>query len=272
MGAAVGAALQSAGQAVLWASDGRSPATAQRAKQLGFTDVGSVDELASRCDLLLSLVPPHAAVELAHSLAGFTGIYVDANAISPATAETVGGFFERYVDGGVIGPPPRNPGTTRLYLSGIESDLVADLFADTALEPIVVSDDPTAASAVKVAYAAWTKGTAALLLAIRGFARTEGIERALLREWELSMPHLAGQSDGAAHSAVTKGWRWVGEMNEIADAFAESGLPDGFHRAAAEIYQRSPRGTTDDQSDLERVLAALQTAARGARLSRRSSL
>ncbi len=258
MGAAVGAALQSAGQAVLWASGGRSTATRKRAKQLGLADVGSVDQLASRCDLLLSLVPPHAALELAHSLAGFGGIYVDANAISPATAGTIGGFVERYVDGGIIGPPPRKPGTTRLYLSGTEARLVADLFADTALEAIVVSDDPTAASAVKVAYAAWTKGTAALLLAIRAFARTEGIEHALLHEWERSLPHLAGQSEQAARSAATKGWRWVGEMNEIAGAFAESGLPDGFHRAAAEIYQRSPQGRPEDKSHLEHVLAALQ--------------
>jgi len=89
-----------------------------------------------------------------------------------------------------------------------------------------------------MAYAAWTKGTAALLLAIRALARVEGVEDALLAEWERSQPDLPGGSEAAARSAVAKGWRWVGEMEEIADTFAAAGLPDGFHRAAAEIYRR----------------------------------
>ena len=106
------------------------------------------------------------------------------------------------------------------------------------MEAIVVSDDAGAASAVKMAYAAWTKGSAALLLAVRELARTRGVEEALLAEWARSLRELEGRSAAAARSAAAKGWRWIGEMEEIADTFAASDLPDGFHRAAAEVYER----------------------------------
>ena len=256
MGAAVGAALRAGGHDVSWASVGRSEATRARAQEAGFEDAGTVEALAAGCDVIVSLCPPHAAVEVARPLASFDGIYVDANAISPATARAVAVLVRRYVDGGVVGPPPRSPGTTRLYLSGAEAVPVAGLFAGTTVEPVVVSADPTAASAVKMAYAAWSKGTAALLLAIRALARAEGVEVALLAEWERSLPELLERSETAARSAAAKGWRWVGEMNEIADTFASAGLPEGFHRAAAELYGRVPRADVDG-SELERVLAAL---------------
>ena len=110
MGAAVGAALRSGGHTVLWASDGRSAATAGRAKEAGLEDVGTVEELGRRSDVILSLCPPHAAVDVARSLPAFAGIYVDANAISPATARTLATLVGRYVDGGVIGSPPRERG------------------------------------------------------------------------------------------------------------------------------------------------------------------
>ena len=132
-------------------------------------------------------------VGVAHSLPrSFTGIYVDANAVSPATARTIASAVDRYVDGGIIGPPPRKPGTTRLYLSGAEAPIVADLFAGTNVDTRVVSEDAGAASAVKMAFAAWTKGTAALLLGIRAVARAEGVDETLLDEWEISLPQHVG--------------------------------------------------------------------------------
>jgi 3-hydroxyisobutyrate dehydrogenase-like beta-hydroxyacid dehydrogenase len=237
MGAAVGAALRSRGEVVLWASAGRSPETAARAAAAGLQDAGTVDQLARRSDVIISLCPPHAALDVAGLVPGFAGLYVDANAVSPEKARTIAARVQRYVDGGVIGPPPREPGTTRLYLSGGEARTIAALFAGSTLEAIVVSDDAGAASAVKMAYAAWTKGSAALLLAIRELAQARGVEDALSAEWARSLPELEGRSAAAARSAAAKGWRWIGEMHEIADTFAASDLPDGFHRAAAEVYE-----------------------------------
>ena len=260
MGAAVGAVLRSRGEVVLWASSGRSDATTERARQAGIEDVVTIDELARRSDVIVSLCPPHAAIDTARLVHRFNGIYVDANAVSPATARTIADLVSHYVDGGIIGGPPREPGTTRLYLSGANAESVAALFADTALEAIVVSTEPDAASALKMAYAAWTKGTAALLLAVRALARAEGIEQNLLAEWQSSMPQLLDQSLTAARSALGKGWRWVGEMHEIAETFAAAGLPDGFHQAAGEIYRRAPRTPGDADDGLELVLSGLLTS------------
>jgi 3-hydroxyisobutyrate dehydrogenase-like beta-hydroxyacid dehydrogenase len=250
MGAAVGQCLTGRGLPVLWASEGRSAETADRAKAAGLTDAGSARELAAQASVILSVCPPHAAVDVAWAVHGFTGVYVDANAVAPGTARQIAELIAagggRYVDGGIIGSPPTAPGAARLYLSGSGPDAPAvqavhDLFAGTPLEPRVVTGPATAASAVKMAYAAWTKGSSALLLGARALARAEGVEEALLAEWALSQPRLADQLDRAARAAVTKGWRWVGEMEEIALTMADAGLPDGFHQAAAEIYRRSPR-------------------------------
>jgi 3-hydroxyisobutyrate dehydrogenase-like beta-hydroxyacid dehydrogenase len=232
MGAAVGAVLRGQGTRVVWASEDRSEETRARAEAADLEDVGSVAEVA-RSDVVFSICPPHAAVEVARSLEGFGGVYVDANAVSPATAARVAEVVGELVDGGIVGAPPSEPGTTRLYLSGAQAESIAELFRGSALDARVVSN----ASAVKMAYAAWTKGTAAMLLAIRELARREGVEEALLEEWDLSQPELRARYERALRSAEVKGWRWVGEMEEIAASFEADGLPGGFHRAAAEVYR-----------------------------------
>jgi Domain of unknown function (DUF1932)/NADP oxidoreductase coenzyme F420-dependent len=226
MGASVGRVLQANGHEVLWASAGRSDATRERARQ--FRDVTDVAAVAQQAEVILSICPPHAALDVAGDLRGFGGIYVDANAISPMRAREVAALQPRFVDGGIVGGPPDEPGTT-LYLSGDEAPAIADLFKGSKLEPRVVVD----ASAVKMAYAAWTKGTAALLLAIRDVARQLDVED----EWRLATPELADRLAAAERSAAAKGWRWIGEMEEIADTFAAAGQPEGFHRAAAEVYR-----------------------------------
>jgi hypothetical protein len=227
MGSAIGAALQAAGHEVLWASEGRSEATRVRAQ--GFTDAGTVAEIVARSEVVFSVVPPHAALGLAESLPPFGGVFVDGNAVSPATAIRVGAMVERFVDGGIVGGPP----APCLYLSGAEAEHVAALFAGSPVETQIVAN----ASALKCAYAAWTKGSGALLLAVREFAQAEGIWESLAEEWSRSQPQLAARLAAAERSAAAKGWRWVGEMEEIAAAFAADGLPPGFHEAAAAIFR-----------------------------------
>ena len=188
-------------------------------------------------------------------------MFVNANAISPATSRAVARMIEAagasYVDGGIIGPPPVSAGSTRLYLSGRRAGEIQDLFAGTRVDARIVDDSAGAASAVKMAYAAWTKGTAALLLAARALASAEGVQDALLAEWALSQPDLAQRTLGAARSAALKGWRWVAEMEEIADSMAAAGLPRGFHQSAAEIFRRQPRAASADEVTVEAVLTAL---------------
>jgi len=239
MGSAVAEALRGHGETVLWASAGRSSATAERAQAAGLEDGGDVEDVSRRCEILLSICPPHAALDVARAASGFAGIYVDANAIAPDTARTVATMQPRFVDGGIVGPPPNRPGTTRLYLSGGEAERVAELFAGTNVDAKVIAGEPGAASALKAAYAGWTKGSAALLLTVRELARAEGVEDALLEEWRLSLPELEERLPGAERSARRKGWRWIGEMEEIAHSMAAQDLPAGFHEAAAEVFRRT---------------------------------
>ncbi|HEY3961863.1 MAG TPA: DUF1932 domain-containing protein [Gaiellaceae bacterium] len=228
MGSAVGDALVANGHDVIWASGGRSEATRERAR--GFRDVATLDVLFEESAVVLSIVPPHAALDVARDASDFAGIYVDANAISPHHAQEIAELHPRFVDGGIIGSPPREAGTTRLYLSGELAPEVAALFDGTVLEARLVSD----ASALKMAFAAWSKGSAAMLLAIEGVAKEYGVWDALAAEWG---DELLGRLEQAHQSAEEKGWRWAGEMEEIADTFAAAGQPPGFHRAAAEVYR-----------------------------------
>jgi 3-hydroxyisobutyrate dehydrogenase-like beta-hydroxyacid dehydrogenase len=270
MGAAVGGSLIPLGHEVLWDPAGRSRATTGRALAAGLTGV-SFDRLIARSSVIFSICPPHAALDVARQVAdaGYTGCYVDANAISVATAEQVSavvtGAGATYVDGGIVGAPPEVAGHTRLYLSGPHANQVRPLFSRSRLDARIADGPPYAASAVKMAYAAWTKGSSALLLAARALARAGGVERTLLTEWSLSQPNLTAQSERSATAAAAKGWRWVGEMEEIAASMNAAGLPDGFHEAAAEIYNRAaqadlPAGrktATATKETLDTILSAL---------------
>ncbi|MGZ8752471.1 MAG: DUF1932 domain-containing protein [Acidimicrobiia bacterium] len=243
MGAAVGATLVADGAEVVWASTGRSDATRARADGAGLVDAVSIAGVTARADVVLSVCPPEAAGDVAKAVAatGFAGTYVDANAVSPATAHEVAMTVARagatFVDGGIIGPPPHPSGTTRLYLSGPGSRSVAELFSATALDARVVDDRIGSASALKMTYAAYTKGLAALLLALRETAGVHGVEPQLVAEWQISQPGLLAAVDAAAANATPKAWRWVAEMKEIAATFAAAGQPAGFHLAAADVYR-----------------------------------
>ena len=142
---------------------------------------------------------------------GFGGLYLDANAVSPGTAGVIQEVVERggarFVDGDLIGGPARAGSGTRLYLSGPDAAEVAGLFQGSdRVAAVALEGGAAAASALKMCYAAWTKGTQALLLAIRTVARAEGVEAALLAEWSRTQPDLPGRCDFAVAS-VPKAWR-----------------------------------------------------------------
>jgi 3-hydroxyisobutyrate dehydrogenase-like beta-hydroxyacid dehydrogenase len=247
MGASVGAAGRAGGHRVLWASESRGGDTRGRAAAAGLEDAGTLAALVAASDVVLSVCPPHAALDVAGAVAAerFGGLYVDGNAVAPATARAIARIVQAggatYVDGGLIGPPPDKAGTTRLYLSGPDAERARVLFAGGPLEAIVLPGHLMGASAIKMAYAAWTKGSQALLMAVRALATAEGVDEALLAEWSRSQPELAKRSENAARGTARKAWRWVGEMDEIAATFAGARLPDGFHRGAGEMYRRMAR-------------------------------
>ena len=263
MGASVGAAARSAGAEVFWASEGRSHVTRERAEAADLRDARDLPALLDRSEVVLSVCPPHCAMDLAAEVAerGFGGLYVDANAVAPHTSREIGQMIVEaggsYVDGGIIGPPARERGSTRLYLSGPRAAEVSALFEGSVLDAPVLDASVGPASALKMAYAAWTKGGDALLLAVRSYAAAEQVEDALVREWGLSQAGLAGRSERAGESAG-RAWRFEGEMHQIGHAFGDAGLPEGFHRAAASVYRRL-RGykNRDAVPPLAEILAAL---------------
>jgi hypothetical protein len=268
MGSTIGAAAATSGVRVIWASHDRSQDTKDRARRAGLVDVTHLADAVRQADVILSVCPPHAALDLALRVAeqNFKGLYVDANAISRATAEEIGRIVTKagasFVDGGIIGSPVKQAGTTRLYLSGSRAPEIAELFSASMLSAKAIGPDPGAASALKVVYAAWTKCTDGLVLAIRALAAIEGVDEALGEEWSISQPDLARKSARAAAVAAPKAWRYVGEMKEIADSFAAAGLTPGFHEAAADIWQRlAPfKDRTDPPPTLKEVIDALRAS------------
>ena len=257
MGVTVAAACSGT---VLWASEGRSTETCERAASAGLTDAGDLASLAAAADAVISVCPPHGAEALATAVAdaGFGGCFIDANAVSPSTARRIAGHFENFVDGSLIGPPARESGTTRLYLAGPGAARVAARFAGSLLDARVLDGGGIgAASALKMAYASWTKGTNALLVAVAALAAAEGVSDELTAEWGLSQSGLSQRLTYTAIRSAPKAWRWVGEMDEIADTFAAAGLPDGFHRAASEVFARLGEFKNVRSASVEQMLEAL---------------
>lgn len=257
MGSTIGATC--AGD-TYWVSLGRSEASRSRAETAGLRDVGSLDQLVAICDTIVSVCPPDRAMAVAHSVAtaGFAGVYVDANAVSPTTTKEIGALFDRYVDGGIIGPPAESAGSTRLYLSGDEAGVVAGRWTGSVLDVRPIDGGIGAASAVKMLYAGWTKGTSALLLALNAAADAHGVTDALHAEWATSIPDLPDRSRRTAPGAALKAWRFEGEMREIADTLAAADLPSGFHESAADIYRRLAEfKDADPPPELGAVIEAL---------------
>ena len=244
MGSTIAASAKAAVPRVVWTSAGRSSASAWRAAAAGLEDAVTVTNLVRDSDVIVSVCPPHAAESVAEEVAalGFRGLYADANAISPSRARAIAGIIQRaggqFVDGGIVGGPVQRAGTTRLYLSGDGAGQVAACFEGGPLQAIVIGGGIGSASALKMVYAAQTKGTTALLSAILAVARHEGVEQELFQEWSMSQPWLGERALRQLEGAADRAWRWVGEMEEIAATFEEAGLPGGFHLAAADVYRR----------------------------------
>jgi 3-hydroxyisobutyrate dehydrogenase-like beta-hydroxyacid dehydrogenase len=260
MGASVAASLLAGSHEVAWCSAERSEHSRARAVEL--QEFSQLDDLVAWAEVLISVCPPAYALQQAQAVqaCAFDGLYVDANAIAPATASAIAQLMGvAYVDGGIIGPPAWQSGTTRMYLSGNNANVVAGLFTGAALEGIAIPQaqgNEAAASALKMAYAAYTKGHSALLLATNAVAHNSGVLDVLRSEWEQSLPGLSQRSEITANAISPKAWRFVGEMQEISATFAGAGLPAGFHNGAAEFYARlsefkdQPPASLDDLLDV----------------------
>jgi 3-hydroxyisobutyrate dehydrogenase-like beta-hydroxyacid dehydrogenase len=264
MGVSLAATAQNTGHTAYWASDGRSRDTYERAAKNSLVDIQTIEELCDRCSVIISVCPPHAAREVAEQVlaCSFKGIYADVNAISPHRTKSIGQLMSdagvEFVDGGIIGGPAWKPDSTWLYLSGRMADQVAACFAAGPLATEIIGDEIGQASALKMCFAANTKGTTALLCAIVAAAEELGVREELERQWSRHGSQFARNTLERVRGVTPKAWRFSGEMEEIASTFEAAGLPGGFHLAASDIYQRLAKFKgTDPTPAVEDVLAAL---------------
>jgi len=266
MGISVAASALQSGHQVCYASEGRSDATLARAIKHDLQDVKTLAKLCQTCSIIFSVCPPHAAEEVAQQVIdhGFKGLYLDANAISPQKTKRIGEMLSsagiHFVDGGIVGGPAWTPGETWLYLSGTETKAqrFADCFSVGPLEVSIIGEEIGKASALKMCYASYTKGTTALLTSILALAEANDVRETLYAQWERDWPDFPAQTERRARRVTAKAWRFAGEMDEIASTFESAGLPGGFHRAAGEIYHRLEHFKGAEESpELEVVLNAL---------------
>jgi 3-hydroxyisobutyrate dehydrogenase-like beta-hydroxyacid dehydrogenase len=260
MGSAVAATVRNSGHEVFWVSEGRSHRTRARAESAGLNDASTLAHLCETCPVILSVCPPEFAANLADQVLahGFRGTYLDANAISPAHKQAIAARMQtsgvRFVDGGIIGLPPKARGQTWLYLSGETAASITCCFQAGPLEVEVIGTEVGKASALKMCYAAQNKGSIALLTAVMGAADRLGVLDSLRQTW--TRPGGPEKTDAHILRAAPKAWRWSPEMLEIAATLEAAGIPPGFHQAATEIFDKL-REFKDTNPSIEEVLKKL---------------
>ena len=278
MGHSMGQVLAEHGLRVIACLDGRSERTRNLAVEAGIEPAASYDELVQQADILLSILVPAQSIGAAEDVAqaiertGADLIYADCNAIAPQTARAIGERIVaaggRFVDGGIIGGPPRGGSRNRLYVAGPDADALLAL-NDYGLNVIALDGPPGNASALKMCYASLTKGFTALCTTALTAAERLGITEPLRTELMGSQSGTYERMARGIPGMTPKAHRWVGEMLEIASTFEYVGLSPHFHLGAAEIYRlvtdtslagRTPEETGPPPS-LEEVIRILAQAA-----------
>ena len=245
MGHAVGRVLGQAGHRVITCLAGRSQRSRDLAAAGDIEDVGDLEALLRAADLVLSILPPTAAGEMAAAVAAAMAradarpTYADCNAISPESARRIGaiitGAGAPFIDGGIIGRAPGHGAAPRFYVSG--ADVAAMLALDgkgIAVKPL--GPEVGRASGLKMCYAGLTKGTFTLHTAVLLAAEQLGLGTELAREFRASQPQVYDRMQAVVPRLPADSARWIGEMEEIARTFAAAGVTPDFHHGAAAIF------------------------------------
>jgi 3-hydroxyisobutyrate dehydrogenase-like beta-hydroxyacid dehydrogenase len=255
MGAGLAAAFAASGHTVLCDLTGRSQESCARAREAGMTQVSSLADMVAQSDIIFSVLPTQCALAAASGVAAVLAnsvqqlVYVEANAIAPALAiEIAEQFLEtpvQFIDGGIVGPPPRGALQPRLYAVGMGLDVLQQLDG-TGFKLVAMDGSVGDASAFKMTYAAMTKGTNALLANVLLAAQSHGFLDLFVDEIEASQKVLADRARTNIPHLPCDAARWQDEMQQIARSFADIGLPADFHKGAGTIMHLladSPFGT-----------------------------
>jgi 3-hydroxyisobutyrate dehydrogenase-like beta-hydroxyacid dehydrogenase len=277
MGSAVGGALVRAGYRVVTAGAGRSASSRKLAAAAGIEDLGTLDAVVRVARLVLSIVPPAAALgfaaEAAQAMrsAGAEPVFADCNAVAPATVAAIARTLEPagapFVDVGIVGRAPGKGERTRFYVSGPARAAVLELAVDE-LELIDLGADIGTASALKMAYSALNKGTDALLTAVLLAAERLGVRPALMRELEGSQAEALSRMRARVPFLGSTAKRFAPEMAEVAQAFESVGVTPQFHRGAEWLYDlvattpfaAETRATQPKHRSLDEALSVLVDA------------
>ena len=222
----------------------RSQRTQRLAAKAGVTDLLSYAELVEQADLILSILVPAQAVKAAQRVAEATTqadvLYVDCNAVAPRTVKKIDRIIKKvggnFLDASIIGPPPRSDESTRFYASGPNVGQL-NILNQYGLEIRPLGQEIGQASAIKMCYAALTKGLTALCAELLTAAETLGVSADLAEEFELSQTALYQRMQKGLPSLPSKSRRWIGEMEEIAVTFADVGLTPNILAGAADIFR-----------------------------------
>jgi 3-hydroxyisobutyrate dehydrogenase-like beta-hydroxyacid dehydrogenase len=262
MGIVVAVSARNSGNEVFFASEGRSAATLERASDAGLEDAVTLSKLCELCPVILSVCPPESAEAIAEQVAhcSYRGTYVDANAISPERVQRIARRLQeggaRFVDGGIIGPPATTRNRTWLYLAGPHAAEIGLYFSSGPIETEVLAGGIGRASALKMCFAAYSKGSIALACSVLAAAEELEVLEDLKRQWARSGPSLP-EMEREISRAAPKAWRFTAEMHEIAATFQSAGVPPEFHQAAAEIFRRLRSFKGRDEPSVKEVLGTL---------------
>ncbi|MFC6984845.1 NAD(P)-dependent oxidoreductase [Streptomyces cirratus] len=265
MGATVAAQTVAAGHEVLWVPEGRSDATRRRAEDAGATACDSLDEALARSEIVLSICPPQAAEDVAATVAAhaFAGVYVDANAINPQRMQCIAEEIRpgaMVLDGAIFGPPPGGQRAARLYLAGEAQavDTVEPVFKDTALHIRRARGSVGSASALKMAFASYQKAARTLAGVAHALADAHGVGDELTAEAQVMAANILSDP-GYLPSVAARAWRWVPEMEDIAETLRAAGLPADMAEAAVAVMSRWEGDKDQYNLKLADVLAHLQS-------------
>ena len=254
MGQGVAMCIKALGFNVCMASDGRSERTRALGEKAGLTDCRSLEKLVQTCDMVLSVLDPGAAVTNAKAVAAACKatnrkiVFVECNAIAPNTMHEITGIMQAVgctvVDAGIVGPPPRNNAKQRFFVSGPHASLM-NRINGPQINVRVAGEKIGDASAVKMCYAALTKGSIALGTELLIAARKLGVDQVVEAEFKSSQAQLHESVLNRAAGMPFKAYRWVPEMNEIAKTFEGAGLTPRIFQGAADMYAQiagTPQG------------------------------
>ena len=283
MGAGVGKRLADNGLKVLTSLKGRSEETKARAKASGMVDAS--DEEIAAAEFILSILPPGDALSLAERFApalkasNAKPVYVDCNAINPATVDRVAAAIAPtgcpFCDAGIIGSPPTplpNPppqageervrGSPRLYASGPAAPRFASL-RQYGLDVRVLDGALSAASALKMSYAGITKGTQAIGAAMMLAASRAGSADALFAELSSSQKEMFAWFKRGLALMPPKAYRWIAEMHEIAGFVGDDPAAHELYEGAAHFYERIAEDFDADKKNVDALTKFLGKGAAG---------